>query len=136
MKTARVAALSERLGQPSDPALAGDEVPLVEERLKPLVPELAGEVLHGRLIGAGVAEENVVEGHRRLGPPDLPDAAFVHRRVVVSVLERLHPRRLRVHVPLHDTFHPMPEPDVRPAFRRGAAMIKLPGEQSSRGSVS
>jgi hypothetical protein len=36
----------------------------VEERLELLGPELAGEVLHGRLIGAGVAEEDFVAGHR------------------------------------------------------------------------
>src|SRR5215213_382074 len=58
-------ALNERLVQPSDPALAGNEVPLVEERLEPRLLELAGEVLHGRLVGAGVAEEDVVAAHGR-----------------------------------------------------------------------
>jgi hypothetical protein len=59
--------------RPGDPALAGDQVPFVEKRLEPLVPELAGEVLHGRLVGAGVAEEDVVAGHAisLLGSPTI-----------------------------------------------------------------
>src|SRR5215204_3355045 len=58
------AALVEGLFQRLLPGLAGDEVPLVEERIESLRPELVGEELHGRLVGAGVAEEDVVAGHR------------------------------------------------------------------------
>jgi hypothetical protein len=35
-------------------------MPLVEERLKPLGPELACQFLHRRLVGVAVTEEDVV----------------------------------------------------------------------------
>jgi len=56
-------ALIEGLLQRFLPRLAGDEVPFVEERLEILSLKLPGEVFHGRLVGAGVAQEDVVAGH-------------------------------------------------------------------------
>src|SRR6185295_11047117 len=64
-KDGAVAALVEGLLQRLLPGIAGDQVPFVEKRLEPRLLELAGEVLHGRLVGAGVAEEDVVAGHQR-----------------------------------------------------------------------
>src|SRR6185369_10720729 len=57
------AALVESLLQRLLPGLAGDEVPLVEERLDSRLAQLGGEALDRRLVAAGVAEKDVVAGH-------------------------------------------------------------------------
>lgn len=44
------------------PESARNEVPLVEERVDLGFEELVGELLHRRLVGAAVAEEDVVDG--------------------------------------------------------------------------
>jgi hypothetical protein len=45
------------------PGIAGDEMPLVEEDLEPVVAQTPRERLDRRLVGAGVAEEDIVVGH-------------------------------------------------------------------------
>jgi hypothetical protein len=55
------AARVERLLQRLLPGVTRDKMPLVQERLDSRLPELPGELFHGRLVRVAVAQEDVVD---------------------------------------------------------------------------
>ena len=70
MKTAHAALLMQRLLERLLPGLAGDQVPLVQERLDSHLLQLPRQVLDPRLVDAVVGEEDIVmaagwNGHER-----------------------------------------------------------------------